>query len=415
MPKMLFNAPWFRFSLPLFIVITGWIISSKNLLVTSANQDVVEHLPYVLLVVTVFIAHIFKQSRMGMLAAAQLVSYYIIQTRLQVPLSSGTVLLELSLLALLLPIASILTYLFKNGGLLNRSYFIYLLALVAFGLWSVLIVDHASQGGFSHIWNGVLASIPSVSRLPFLLTLYLVAIIGITGIYVLNKNRIIDTVVYTSILMSSFTFILFHIPHISSTLFSINGVLLILYLITAGQQMAFNDRLTNLPGRRALEIDMKNLGRRFSIAMLDVDHFKKFNDTYGHDTGDDVLKLVASRIDSVKGKAKAYRYGGEEFTIIFKGKDAKEAEAYLDALREDIANYEMVLRNDDVRPKNDKLGALKRRKNGKTETVNVTISIGVSDHQSSKRANEVLKLADEALYNAKKAGRNRVEIKQLLA
>lgn len=415
MPKMLFNAPWFRFSLPLIIVITGWFISSKNLLVSNANQDVVEHLPYILFVVAIFIAHIFKQSRMGMLATAQLITYYTIQNRLQVPLSTGTALLELSLLSLLLPIASILIYLFKNGGLLNRSYVLYVLLLIAFGLWSALIVDHASQGGFDHIWSGILASISTVSRLPFILTLYLVAIIGITGIYVLNKNRIIDTVVYTSTLMSSFTFILFHIAHISSTLFSINGILLILYLIAAGQQMAFNDRLTNLPGRRALEIDMKNLGRRFSIAMLDVDHFKKFNDTYGHDTGDDVLKLVASRIDSVKGKAKAYRYGGEEFTIIFKGKDAQEAKQYLNALREDIANYEMVLRNDETRPKNDKFGVLKRRKVSKTETVNVTISIGVSDHQSSKRANEVLKLADEALYNAKKAGRNRVEIKHLLA
>ena len=385
MPKMLFNAPWFRFSLPLFIVITGWIISSKNLLVTSANQDVVEHLPYVLLVVTVFIAHIFKQSRMGMLAAAQLVSYYIIQTRLQVPLSSGTVLLELSLLALLLPIASILTYLFKNGGLLNRSYFIYLLALVAFGLWSVLIVDHASQGGFSHIWNGVLASIPSVSRLPFLLTLYLVAIIGITGIYVLNKNRIIDTVVYTSVLMSSFTFILFHIPHISSTLFSINGVLLILYLITAGQQMAFNDRLTNLPGRRALEIDMKNLGRRFSIAMLDVDHFKKFNDTHGHDVGDEVLKLVASQLRKVGGGGKAYRYGGEEFTLVFPGKSLDECRPHLEAVREAVEKYPLQLRDRQQRPKSDKEGRQRRRPGG-AGSVSVTISIGVAERELQQRS-----------------------------
>jgi diguanylate cyclase (GGDEF)-like protein len=413
MPIILLSTPWFRFCFPLLLVITSWFVGSTTFVVTSSNQDVFEHLPYVLFIVTIIIAHIFKQSRIGMVASALLVAYYIIRIRLQVPLSMDTTLLELSLLSLLMPVACILTYLFKDSGLLNRGYFTYLGLLGLFCLWSILIVDYSTEGGFNTLAHGVLTPIPSISRLPFILTLYLFAIIGITAIYVLNKNRIVDTVVYTSILMSSSTFILFHIPHISSILFTICGVLLIVYLIKAGQQMAFNDRLTNLPGRRALEIDLKHVGRNFSIAMLDVDHFKKFNDTYGHDTGDDVLKLVASRINKVKGKAKAYRYGGEEFTIIFKGKTALEAKKHLDELRQDIADYDMTLRNEDTRPKNNKLGVLKRKRAVKSEKVNVTISIGVSDNQSSKKANEVIKYADDALYKAKKAGRNRVEINQI--
>ncbi|MGX9416810.1 GGDEF domain-containing protein [Vibrio sp. RC27] len=415
MSSLLLSTPWVRFTLPLLLVVAGLYSSQHHLLVDANNQDLIQHLPYILFVISIFVAQIFKQSRMGMLSSVMLVSYYIIQTRLQVPLSSGTTLLELTLLSLLLPISIILTYLFKNTDLLNKSYFFYLLSLGAFVLWAKLIVSYAKDTNFLVEQSTLLTAIPSISHLPFLLTLFLVAIIGITAIYVLNKNRIIDSCVYTTILLSSSTFILFHIDFISSILFSLAGVMSIIYLIVAGQQMAFNDRLTNLPGRRALEIDMKNLGRNFSIAMLDVDHFKKFNDTYGHDTGDDVLKLVASRIQSVRGKAKAYRYGGEEFTIIFKGKDAQSAQPFLNDLRQDIADYEMVLRNEASRPKNDKVGALKRRRKNEVEKVNVTISIGVSDNQTSGKPNEVLKFADNALYKAKQAGRNRVEINQIIA
>jgi GGDEF domain-containing protein len=99
---------------------------------------------------------------------------------------------------------------------------------------------------------------------------------------------------------------------------------------------------------------------------------------------------------------------------MFKGKNAQDAFPFLDALRQDIADYEMVLRNEDDRPKNDKFGALKRRKTNEVEKVTVTISIGVSDHQSSRKPTEVLKSADDALYKAKKAGRNRVVMNKIL-
>lgn len=415
MSTLLLSTPWIRFTLPLLLVIAGLFTSQYHLLVNNANQDVIQNLPYVLFVVAILVAQIFKQSRIGMLSSAMLLGYYIIQTRLQVPLSTGTTLLELSLLSLLLPVSCILTYLFRNSSLLTRSYFFYLLSLGAFVLWANLIVSYATEINYDINHSALLTSIQSLSHLPFLLTLFLCALIGITAIYVLNKNRIIDSAAYTAILMSSATFILFHIDYISSILFSLSGVMSIVYLIISGQQMAFNDELTNLPGRRALEIDMKNLGRNYSIAMLDVDHFKKFNDTYGHETGDDVLKLVASRIQSVRGKAKAYRYGGEEFTVIFKGKNAQDAQPFLNDLRQDIADYEMVLRNEVSRPKNDKVGALKRRRNNDVQKVKITISIGVSDNLTSRIPTEVLKFADDALYKAKKAGRNRVEVSQVLA
>ena len=83
---------------------------------------------------------------------------------------------------------------------------------------------------------------------------------------------------------------------------------------------AYLDELTNLPTRRALKEEMLKLGNRYTIAMLDIDHFKKFNDTYGHTVGDQVLKFTAALMKSTGGGGKAFRYGGEEFVIIFPGK-----------------------------------------------------------------------------------------------
>ncbi len=171
-------------------------------------------------------------------------------------------------------------------------------------------------------------------------------------------------------------------------------------------QMAFRDELTGLPGRRALNERMQRLGRNYVIAMTDVDHFKKFNDTHGHDVGDQVLRLVASRLGKVTGGGRAYRYGGEEFALVFAGKTAEECLPHVEAVREMIANYVMQLRDQSNRPQDDTTGRQRRSGNG-NGTVSVTISIGVAERLADHRnPEEVLKSADQALYAAKGAGRN---------
>lgn len=175
-------------------------------------------------------------------------------------------------------------------------------------------------------------------------------------------------------------------------------------------QMAFRDELTGLPGRRALNERMQRLGRNYVIAMTDVDHFKKFNDTHGHDVGDQVLRLVASRLAKVTGGGRAYRYGGEEFALVFAGKTAEECVPHVEAVREVIANYVMHLRDKYNRPQDDTTGC-QRRAGSSGGTVSVTISIGVAERQADHRNPEaVLKSADQALYNAKGAGRNCVVV-----
>jgi diguanylate cyclase (GGDEF)-like protein len=174
--------------------------------------------------------------------------------------------------------------------------------------------------------------------------------------------------------------------------------------IQDGYRLAFVDELTGLPARRALTMETMKLGQRFAIAMLDVDHFKKFNDRYGHDVGDQVLRMVASRMGRVSGGGKPFRYGGEEFTIIFSGKACDDALPHLDALRQSIEESGFTIRGKN-RPK---AKDTKVKSNG-GKRVSVTISIGVSERSDKSPTPEaVIKAADQALYRAKKAGRNRV-------
>jgi diguanylate cyclase (GGDEF)-like protein len=170
-------------------------------------------------------------------------------------------------------------------------------------------------------------------------------------------------------------------------------------------QMAFRDELTGLPGRRALNERTQRLGRNYVLAMADVDHFKKFNDTHGHDVGDQVLRLVASKLAKVTGGGRAYRFGGEEFVLVFAGKTLEECLPHLEAVRESIAMYNIHLRDQD-RPQDDTQGR-QRRSGARATSVSVTVSIGVAERLVEHRtAEEVLKSSDQALYSAKGAGRN---------
>ncbi|MBI3043933.1 MAG: GGDEF domain-containing protein [Betaproteobacteria bacterium] len=202
-----------------------------------------------------------------------------------------------------------------------------------------------------------------------------------------------------------------HVPTASLTFSVFTAVAELMVAIAVLQdtfRMAFRDELTALPSRRALNERLAALGRRYAIAMLDVDHFKKFNDTYGHDLGDQVLKMVAAHIAAVGGGGKAFRYGGEEFTILFPGNSAAEAIPHLRALREEIESYRLALRGSD-RPK--KARGNKRQRGGwrGLDAVSVTVSIGVAERNERLATPQaVIEAADRALYRAKEQGRNRV-------
>jgi len=184
------------------------------------------------------------------------------------------------------------------------------------------------------------------------------------------------------------------------------GLILVVALIETSYRMAYHDELTGLPGRRALNEELLTLGSQYAVGMVDVDHFKQFNDRYGHDVGDQVLRMVASKLERVSGGGKAFRYGGEEFAVVFPGQSAKDVTPHLDSLRREVQASCFVLRGAD-RPKK-KPDTLKAQ-SGPRKAVLVTVSIGVAEREERKRKpDQVIKAADQALYRAKDAGRNRV-------
>lgn len=165
--------------------------------------------------------------------------------------------------------------------------------------------------------------------------------------------------------------------------------------------MAYLDELTGLPGRRSLSEKFRKISGLYTVAMLDVDHFKKFNDTYGHDAGDAVLRMIAAKMSKVSGGGQSYRYGGEEFSIVFTGKKSQETVRHLEALREEIASKPFIIRRAGRRNNRTPVKPVKNN------SVKVTVSIGFADSGGNKTSPwDVLKQSDKALYRAKGKGRN---------
>jgi diguanylate cyclase (GGDEF)-like protein len=187
------------------------------------------------------------------------------------------------------------------------------------------------------------------------------------------------------------------------------GLILVFAVLEHGYDIAFRDELTGLPGRRAFNNMMMQLGGVYAMAMCDVDHFKKFNDSFGHDAGDQVLRKVATRLSQVGGGGRAFRYGGEEFLIVFRGRSARQAEPFVESLRRAIADEGFVLRDPD-RP------ARKPRSSGhpvdtSARKVKISLSIGIAERSKRHSTPElVLDAADAALYRAKEDGRNCVKL-----
>ena len=161
---------------------------------------------------------------------------------------------------------------------------------------------------------------------------------------------------------------------------------------------AMTDALTNLANRKTFDERMAKIcgddgegSEVLTVALIDIDHFKRFNDTWGHQTGDQVLRYVASVLGRLATEPRlAARYGGEEFAIVFPGEDAATVEAALNVAREEIASRSLRRRST-----NDDLGA-------------VTISIGYAVRSGAETAQALIERADAALYASKRNGRNRV-------
>jgi diguanylate cyclase (GGDEF)-like protein len=200
------------------------------------------------------------------------------------------------------------------------------------------------------------------------------------------------------------------------------AIILVVSIVETSYAMAYNDELTGLPSRRAFNDAILRLDAPYTVAAVDIDHFKSVNDSYGHDTGDEVLCMVAANLARVTGGGQAFRVGGEEFTILFPSKRTQEVMSHLENLRLMIEQSPFRLRSKADR-RSASRGADRRTPGGRKKTtrrkstaagakgnLQVTVSIGVAEPSDTEtQIAHVLNLADEALYTAKRGGRNRVE------
>jgi len=192
----------------------------------------------------------------------------------------------------------------------------------------------------------------------------------------------------------------------STVYLATGGLVLIVSLIETSHRMAFSDELTGLPSRRALTDALIRLPELYAVAMIDIDHFKKLNDEHGHAAGDQVLRMIGSTLTRTEGGGRPFRYGGEEFAVLFPGKSAEEALPYLEDLREAIEASSFTIRGRDrprVKPEKPV------RTTGGRRRLSITVSIGVAEPEEiGVDPEDVIRAADQALYRAKRTGRNRL-------
>lgn len=394
--------------LPFLLMAAAYYFYKETRTLARAQLDIIELSPYVIFAVGAVISWKFNRSReffnfIVLALALASIEYLPGMAKPSFPIAANDI---YTLISLMIPLNIGLFSLFRERGILSLWGVLrigMILSQVLIAIWLL----RPEQGGFlSLITKDMLpvslTSITAVSQLS--VSIFLTALVLLITRQVKYKTS--QDIAFIAVLCA-----LFYVLHENRdpmmyvVFFAASGIVLVTSIIQDSYSMAFTDELTGLPSRRALKQDMMKLGMNYVIAMLDIDHFKKFNDTYGHDTGDEALKLVASVIKDVTGGGKSYRYGGEEFTILFPGKSVQDALPHLEQLREQIAKRPFTLRNRKGRGKSKSRRKTRNSRAGKQ--IYITVSIGLAQKsEKHKKPDAVMKSADTALYRAKKKGRN---------
>lgn len=319
--------------------------------------------------------------------------------------------------ALLIPLNFILLTLFPERGSEDRILG-WFLALLFFE--SVFVAAVARPGlpapGFLH-WS----VIPSYHwRVPQPALLLFIGAVSLLLVRLAQHHRATDSGMLWSLIAAWAGFQAGGAGKIGSAYFGTAALILASSIVENSYSLAYQDELTGLASRRAFNDALLRLKPPYAIAAVDIDHFKRINDAFGHDTGDQVLRLVASKLARVTGGGEAFRVGGEEFTILFPGRTATEATDHLELLRLNIEVSSFRIRTGERRKaprESDRRTAARKSKkppavapNAQPGTVSMTVSIGIAESQTKLRAEEVIQQADEALYRAKQGGRNRIEV-----
>ena len=375
----------------------------------SDARVILDNLAYLFCLVALFMAYQFNRSRLMLASFGVVVFYWVVQNYLQASLSDPIVWGRFLAISLALPILILYLLLLPERGIWNLYGFVFSLAFITLALicvqlgpWLPQVSEEAQSYYAPRPVDGYVLSFGAT---------LLAGLVVVVGVVLLStRNEEVDAALVGTFCSLYLVLALLHLEHISVAMCTAAALCLLWGSLRSSHAMAYLDDLTGLPGRRALNERLKMLGGNYAIAMLDVDHFKRFNDTYGHDVGDEVLKLVASRIRKVGGGGTAYRYGGEEFCVVFPRRTVEESVEPLEHVREEIAGYIMSIRDQKFRPTGLKEGTRKRGATRlRSDQVSVTISGGIAERGGEcAEADDVIAVADKNLYKAKKAGRNRL-------
>jgi diguanylate cyclase (GGDEF)-like protein len=379
--------------------------------------------------------------------------------------SSGPGRIALEAVAFLLPLNFIAFSVFRERGFVFPA-IVPRLALLFFESVFVAIICRPGETVGPVILHSRFLGRTPWTPLPALGLLAFAAALGVLMVRLLLYRKPTESGLLWALLATFLSFQVGAVGPAATAYLATAGLILVSSIIENSYFLAYHDELTTLPARRAFNDALLRLEEPYAIAVVDIDHFKKFNDTYGHETGDEVLRMVAAKLAGVTGGGRAYRVGGEEFSILFPGKSSKEAMPHLELLRSviEVATFRMRggkerrgtarnpnasapdsrtqvtrskseegpdlrstdLRSNDLRSQ-DRRGAERRARPRRppaqrkktapavvepaNHDISVTVSIGAAEPNARLRSVEqVIQAADQALYRAKQSGRNRVEL-----
>lgn len=399
------------FALPAMLLMAAYLSLPHLAALSPPQRELALFSPYLVIVVGMSLSFAFGRGRAFFIILLQGVFYWSFRNYLQNGINGFAPQVVFQSLCLLLPVNITLFTFIRERGVMTvsgRMRFIFLVLQAAMVAWIIRYQHDYSD--LPHFFSQEFLHFPFLSGLILPQSALLLIVAGILSIFVraFSRQSPIDSGLLGSLVAVAIACNWLTSTDVPLVFISAAALILAVSVLQDSHNMAYRDDLTGLPSRRALNEQMLGLPRQYVIAMLDVDHFKSFNDSYGHDVGDQVLKMVAKKMAAVKGGGKAYRYGGEEFTILMPRKKMAEAIPFLEEVRKNIAAYQLVLRGND-RPKEAKEGKKLRASERGDKSVSVTISIGIAESSDTLRnADEVLKAADKALYRAKSKGRNQL-------
>ncbi len=407
-PKTLFIIP-----VPLLLSFVLSIVLNRYIVDFTAGP-VLSALPYILLLIAVIFGGLYRQSRVSFIALFLIATTSLVRTELIS--GSATAQGYASVFVALLYLSIVIPSFFhaNEQGLFNAHGLARLLITLSF-MPCVAFLPRI-RGFADQLSNSSLLIFRPLSDALFIPVLDIL-LVGIAILVMLVRNPrespwlgpILSCVLIFSMVALNPYGAFWGTMDPAATfniMMSVAAATLLGAIVECLRHTAHVDELTELPSRRSMNHFLSGLGAHYAIAMVDVDHFKRVNDTYGHDTGDQVLRFVASML-AKHAPGKCFRYGGEEFAIIGAHADIKRFSEDLDRMRIRIHEQPFSVRGGDRPKKSSGDEPTKRGKRGNAHTTRVSISIGVAEPaEEGDSVQSVIDRADKALYKAKGSGRN---------